>query len=105
MNVRRPSHPGTQRAASEEAALPTELPGRSRLAPVPGKDADGRRATLVAMTVASGITSLPTAAIVLAIPVIHRELQASIGELQWTVTAFLLAYSALLIAAGRLGDI
>jgi EmrB/QacA subfamily drug resistance transporter len=72
---------------------------------VSGEAADGRRATLVAMTIASGITSLPTAAIVLAIPVIHRELQASIGELQWTVTAFLLAYSALLIAAGRLGDI
>jgi EmrB/QacA subfamily drug resistance transporter len=60
---------------------------------------------LVAMALASGITSVPSAAIVLALPTIHHQLGASLTELEWTVTGYLLAYSALLIAAGRLADV
>jgi MFS family permease len=60
---------------------------------------------LVAMALASGITSVPSAAIVLALPTIHRQLGASLTELEWTVTGYLLGYSALLIAAGRLADV
>src|SRR5436190_18424583 len=60
---------------------------------------------LVAMALASGITSVPSAAIVLALPTIHRQFDASLTELQWTVTGYLLAYSALLISAGRLADV
>ncbi len=47
---------------------------------------------------------LPTAAIVVAIPTLHREFDTSLASLQWTVTAFLIPYSALLIASGRLAD-
>src|SRR5262249_41782575 len=43
-------------------------------------------------------------AIVLALPTIHRQFDVSLTELEWTVTGYLLAYSALLIAAGRLAD-
>jgi EmrB/QacA subfamily drug resistance transporter len=57
------------------------------------------------MTLSSGLTSIPTAAIVLALPVLHRQFDASFDELEWTVNAFSLAYAALLIAAGRLSDI
>ncbi len=57
------------------------------------------------MALASGITSVPNAAIVLALPTIHRHFDASLTELEWTVTGYLLAYSALLIAAGRLADV
>jgi EmrB/QacA subfamily drug resistance transporter len=60
---------------------------------------------LVAMALASGITSVPSAAIVLALPTIHRQFDASLTELEWTVTGYLLAYSALMIAAGRLADV
>jgi EmrB/QacA subfamily drug resistance transporter len=60
---------------------------------------------LVAMALASGITSVPNAAIVLALPTLHREFDASTTMLQWTVTGYLLAYSSLLIAAGRLADL
>ena len=60
---------------------------------------------LVAMALASGITSVPNAAIVLAIPTLHRQFGASLTQLEWTVTGYLLAYSALLIAAGRLADV
>jgi EmrB/QacA subfamily drug resistance transporter len=60
---------------------------------------------LVAMALASGITSVPSAAIVLALPTIHRQFNCSLTELEWTVTGYLLTYSALMIAAGRLADV
>jgi MFS family permease len=65
----------------------------------------GTRRLPLAMGLASGITSVPSAAIVLALPTIHRQFNASLTELEWTVTGYLLAYSALLIAAGRLADV
>jgi EmrB/QacA subfamily drug resistance transporter len=64
----------------------------------------GTRRLLVAMCLATGITSIPNAAIVLALPTLHREFDASLTELEWTVSGFLLAYSAPLIVAGRLSD-
>jgi EmrB/QacA subfamily drug resistance transporter len=60
---------------------------------------------LFAMALASGITSVPNAAIVLALPTIHRQFDTSLTSLEWTVTGYLLAYSALMIAAGRLADV
>jgi EmrB/QacA subfamily drug resistance transporter len=72
--------------------------------PHAGIDRRGGR-LLFAMALASGITSVPNAAIVLALPVIHRHFNASLTELQWTVTGYLLTYSTLMIAAGRLADI
>lgn len=65
----------------------------------------GNWRVLVAMGLASGITSVPNAAIPLALPTLHRELDTSTTVLQWTVTGYLLAYSSLLIAAGRLADL
>ena len=67
--------------------------------------AQGTSRLLIAMALASGITSVPNAAIVLALPTIHREFNASFTVLEWTVTGYLLTYSALLIAAGRLADV
>jgi len=63
------------------------------------------RMTLAATVGAAGIVQLPTAAVVVALPTIHREFDVSVAELQWTVTAFLIPFSAFLIAAGRLADI
>ncbi len=71
----------------------------------PVEETSGSRRLLLAMALASGITSVPNAAIVLALPTIHRQFDASLTELEWTVTGYLLAYSALLIAAGRLADV
>jgi EmrB/QacA subfamily drug resistance transporter len=65
----------------------------------------GRTRTLAAMVCAAGIVQLPTAAIVMALPTIHREFGTSMAELQWTVTAFLIPFSALLITCGRLADV
>src|SRR5438552_10598327 len=66
---------------------------------------EGTPRLLLAMALASGITSVPNAAIVLALPVIHRQFDASLTGLEWTVTGYLLAYSALMVAAGRLADV
>jgi EmrB/QacA subfamily drug resistance transporter len=65
----------------------------------------GTTRLLFGMALASGITSIPNAAIVLALPTLHKQFDASLTELQWTVTGYLLAYSAFMIAAGRLADI
>jgi EmrB/QacA subfamily drug resistance transporter len=64
----------------------------------------GRTQTLVAMVAAAGIVQLPTAAIVVALPTIHGEFDASLAELQWTVTAFYIPFAAFLIVSGRLAD-
>jgi EmrB/QacA subfamily drug resistance transporter len=66
---------------------------------------ENRWIALGAMALSSGVTSIPTSAVVLALPRIHAEFNASLGELQWTLVGFTLAYSALLVVAGRLADI
>jgi EmrB/QacA subfamily drug resistance transporter len=40
----------------------------------------------------------------LALPSISKEFQASISELQWAINAYLLAFAALLLTMGALGD-
>jgi EmrB/QacA subfamily drug resistance transporter len=57
------------------------------------------------MALSNGATSIPTSVVAVALPAIHSEFNASLSELQWTLTAFNLAYSSLLIVAGRLSDI
>jgi EmrB/QacA subfamily drug resistance transporter len=64
-----------------------------------------RSQALAAVVGAAGIVQLPTAAIVVALPTIHAEFNASIAELQWTVTAFYIPMSSMLIASGRIADI
>jgi len=64
-----------------------------------------RRATLFAVTVASGLTSLPTTALGVAIPTLQDDLGASLAQVQWTLSAYSIAYSSLLVVAGRLADI
>ena len=71
----------------------------------PGGQRNGKWTVLTAMAISSGVTSLPTSAVAVAVPVIHKEFNASIGELQWTLVGFSLAYSALLVLAGRLADV
>jgi EmrB/QacA subfamily drug resistance transporter len=57
------------------------------------------------MALSNGATSIPTSVVAVALPQIHKEFNASISELQWTLTAFNLTYSSLLIVAGRLSDV
>jgi EmrB/QacA subfamily drug resistance transporter len=70
-----------------------------------GEQARSRSQTLAAVVGAAGIVQLPTAAVVVALTTIHAEFNTSMEELQWTVTAFYIPMTALLIAAGRISDI
>lgn len=69
------------------------------------RSGEGRPQTLAATVAAAGIVQLPTAAIVVALPTIHAEFGTSIEELQWTITAFYIPFSAFLILFGRLADV
>ncbi len=60
---------------------------------------------LIAMALAAGIGNFPPSAIAVALPTLHDELNASISELQWAITAYTLGMSTFLIVAGRLADI
>ncbi len=70
-----------------------------------GGPAASRPMTLWATVAAAGIVQLPTSAVVVALPTIHGQFNASLAELQWTVVAFYIPFTALLIASGRMCDI
>src|SRR3954454_4822397 len=70
-----------------------------------GEAPASRPLTLWATVAAAGIVQLPTSAIVVALPVIHGQFNASMAELQWTFVAFYIPFTAILIACGRLADI
>jgi EmrB/QacA subfamily drug resistance transporter len=50
------------------------------------------------------VLMLDSTVVTLALPAIRRDLDASASELQWTINAYLLVLSVLVVTAGRLGD-
>src|SRR5215216_2375380 len=48
---------------------------------------------------------LDSTVVVLALPAIHDDLDASLDGLQWVQNAYLLTLAATVVSAGRLGDI
>jgi EmrB/QacA subfamily drug resistance transporter len=63
------------------------------------------RWTLAALSLSSAMTSLTVAALVIALPTIHREFDVTANGLQWTLNGYSIAYTATLVFAGRLGDL
>src|SRR5436305_15297643 len=63
------------------------------------------RRTLYSIALSSGMTSLPIAAVALALPSIHRQFDTSLDDLQWILNAYTLAYATLLIVGGRAADV
>jgi EmrB/QacA subfamily drug resistance transporter len=62
-------------------------------------------AWVVALTsIAFFMVSLDILVVVTALPAMHRDLGASLTTLQWTVSAFVLAYAASITTAAALGD-
>lgn len=59
---------------------------------------------LVSTLAANALLFFDQTAVVVALPAIQRELSASASEVQWVVTAYLLALTALMASAGRLAD-
>lgn len=62
------------------------------------------RWVLAATVLGSGVAFLDGTVVNVALPAIGRDLDASLGGLQWTVDAYLLTLSSLLLLGGSLGD-
>src|SRR4051794_2034080 len=73
-----------------------------RMAP---SDANRRWWTLGAMCFALFMVMLDNTVVNVALPAIQKDLNSSIGGLEWTVNAYTLAFAVLLVTGGRLGDI
>jgi EmrB/QacA subfamily drug resistance transporter len=79
-------------------------------APSPGTGAPVRlsepagRWVLVVTAVGSGLVLLEATVVTVALPALERSLDASLAGLQWTVNAFTLTLSGLILLGGGLGD-
>ena len=60
---------------------------------------------LAATILGSGLAFLDSSAIGIAIPVMGRDLDASLSDLQWVVTGYLLTLGTLVLVGGALGDV
>lgn len=63
-----------------------------------------KRLTLLAVCLGLGLTQFDTTATSLALPSIGRELRSGLGALPWVMDAYNLAFAALLLTGGTLGD-
>lgn len=63
-----------------------------------------RRLTLASSVVGAVVVALDGTVLTVAQPTLQRDLHASVTEVQWTSTSYLIAVAALLVFAGRLGD-
>lgn len=62
------------------------------------------RIALMAATAGAMIVALDGTVLLVAQPELQRDLRASVTQVQWTSTGYLLAVAAFLVIAGRLGD-
>ncbi|WP_169982744.1 MFS transporter [Microbispora sp. H10836] len=62
------------------------------------------RLALVVSAAAAMIVALDGTVLVVAQPSLRRDLAASVTQVQWTSTGYMVAVAALLVIAGRLGD-
>ena len=60
--------------------------------------------TLLVGSVAAFMTSLDTMVVTTALPTVHAQFGGSVGQLEWTMNAYYLAFACLLIMAAGLGD-
>jgi EmrB/QacA subfamily drug resistance transporter len=68
-------------------------------------DSNRRWWTLGAMCFALFMIMLDNTVVNVALPAIQKDLNSSIGGLEWTVNAYTLSFAVLLVTGGRLGDI
>lgn len=63
-----------------------------------------RWATLAVLSISLLIINIDDTVVNIAIPTLQRALGASVSELQWIVTAYILVFAGLLLTMGSLGD-
>ena len=71
----------------------------------PGSRGSNKWLVLIAACLGLGMLMIDTFIVNVAFPAIGRDLDASLGEAQWTVSGYVLATAVLPIASGRMGDI
>ena len=71
-----------------------------------GASAEHPRRWLAAMVMITGalMDMIDVTVVNVALPTIRRDLHASATQLEWVVSAYMLAFAAALIIAGSLGD-
>jgi len=62
------------------------------------------RWVLLATVLGSSMAMLDATVVNVALPTIGKDLNASLGQLQWTITGYTLSLSALILLGGSLGD-
>jgi len=63
-----------------------------------------RRLVLASSVAGAAIIALDGTVLTVVQPTLQRELGASLAQVQWTSTAYLVAVASLLVSAGRIGD-
>ncbi|SEE77271.1 Major Facilitator Superfamily protein [Streptomyces sp. 3213] len=63
-----------------------------------------RRLVLASSVVGAAIVALDGSVLTVVQPTLQRELGASLAQVQWTSTAYLVAVASLSVSAGRIGD-
>lgn len=63
------------------------------------------RWVIVAAVLGSGVAFLDSTVVNVALPAIAKDFHASLADLQWVVTAYLLTLGSLLVIGGSLGDL
>jgi len=84
--------------------LHAELHVSDKPAPRGRSDFAGGEAQISALLLASLLASLGTSSINVALPSLAQDFNAPLQEAQWVLLSYLLAVTALVISAGRLGD-
>lgn len=98
-NVRRVAYEGDFMAQAKAVDAPSS--------PGSGKTATGGNPWLVLLAVSLGVimVMLDGTVVGIANPVIQADLKASLSDLQWVTSGYLLALAVFLITAGKLGDL
>lgn len=60
--------------------------------------------TFVVTSLAAFMVNLDNLVVTMALPAIRADLDASLGELEWTVNAYTLSFAVFLLTAAALGD-
>ena len=91
----------TQTAGSRKEATTSPASGR----PEGQRLARSERGALAALSLATLLAALGTSIANVALPTLAVAFGAAFQDVQWIVLAYLLALTALVVAAGRLGDV
>ncbi len=98
---------GPQRAARASADQKPDEPDAAGTLDAPGPPTGGRRpwTLMVVLSVAQFMVILDATVVNVALPSIARSLGLAAGELQWVVTAYVLASGGLVLIGGRAADL